>query len=116
MWMPGQPGIHDRIDDLSQREELRVRGSTGVQQKGPGGSEQEKHEGRLIADRHVLAQDVGVFVARVDLDVGIGVVLGGLRSVYPRDVKVQDGGTVGKGELALCCHIASSALERAGTT
>jgi hypothetical protein len=77
MRMTGQPAIHDRIDGPAQREELRVRGSTGVEQDGPGSPEQEKHEWRLIADRHVLTQDVGVLVASVDLDVGIGVVLGG---------------------------------------
>jgi hypothetical protein len=77
MRMTGQPAIHDRIDGPAQREELRVRGSTGVEQDGPGSPEQEKHKWRLIADRHVLTQDVSVLVASVDLDVGIGVVLGG---------------------------------------
>ena len=57
-----------------------------------------------------------MLVASVDLDVGIGVVLGGLRSVNPRDVKVQDGGTVGKADLAQNCHVASSAhFSGAGT-
>jgi hypothetical protein len=57
-----------------------------------------------------------VLVTSVDLDVGIGVVLGGLRSVNPRDVKVQDGGAVGKADLARYCHGASSAhFSGAGT-
>jgi hypothetical protein len=62
----------------AQQEELQVRGRAGVEQEGPGGSEEQEHERRLVVDRLVLAKDVGVLVAGVDLDVGIGVVLGGL--------------------------------------
>ena len=42
-----------------------------------GASEEEEHERRLVMDGHVLAQYVGVLVVGVDLEVGIGVVLGG---------------------------------------
>jgi hypothetical protein len=66
----------------------------------PESTEQQEHERRFIADRFVLAQDIGVLVAGVDLDVGIGVVLSRLRSVNPGDVKVQDSGAVGKPDLA----------------
>src|SRR5947208_2443771 len=63
VWMPGRPAVDDRIDGGAQREELRVRGSAGVQQEGPGGSEEQEHERRLVVDRLVLAKDVGVLVA-----------------------------------------------------
>ena len=116
MRVTGQPFLHDRIDGPAQRTNSRVRGSTGIEQEGPGSPEEEEHERRFVADRHVLTQDVGVLVARVDLDVGIGVVLGGFRSVNPRDVQVRDGGTVGKADLARYCHLAFSAhFSGAGT-
>jgi hypothetical protein len=72
----GQPAIHDRVNGAAQREEPRIGGGTGVEQDSPAGAEQQEHERRLVVHRLVLAQDVGVLVAGVDLDVGIGVVLG----------------------------------------
>ena len=77
LWMAVQPAVDDRIDGAAQREEPRDGGRAGVEKEGPAAPEQEEHERRFIVDRLVLAQDIGVLVASVDLDVGIGVVLGG---------------------------------------
>ena len=116
--MTRQPALDDRIDGPAQREELRARGSTGVEKEGSGAAEQQEHERRLVMDRLVLAQDVGVLVAGVDLDVGIGVVLGGLRSVNPGDVQIRDASTIGEvnlshqGTLGILVVAADPGLER----
>src|SRR5215467_9146865 len=102
MRMTGQPAADDRIDGAPQREELRARGSTGVEKEGSGAAKEQEHERRLVVDRLVLAQDIGVLVAGVDLDVGIGVVLGGLGSVNPRDVQVRNASTIGEADLSYC--------------
>jgi hypothetical protein len=74
----GQPRVGDRVNSSPQRKVFGVCRGAGVERERPGSSEQQEHERRLEVDRHVLAQDVGVLVVDMHLDIWIGVVLGGL--------------------------------------
>ena len=56
-----------------------------------------------------------MLVVSVDLDVGIGVVLGGFLSVNPRDIQARHGGTVGKLDLTRHCHPSSSVRRLSGS-
>jgi len=73
--MSREPAVDQVVDDAAQREEFGRLGRAGVDEHRPGIAEHQEHERRLVVDRLVLPQDVRVLVVRMDLDLGVGVVL-----------------------------------------
>ena len=72
--MGGQPAGQQAVHGGAQREELLLRGGAGVHQQRPVVAEQQVQERRLVVDRLVLAQDHGVVVVAVDLELRVAVV------------------------------------------
>jgi hypothetical protein len=72
--MGGQPAVEQAVHGGAQREELGIGGGAGVDQQRPVVAEQQVQERRLVVDGLVLAQDHGVLVVAVDLDLRVAVV------------------------------------------
>ena len=86
--MLGQPVGQQAVHRRPQREEPVLGGRAAVHQHRLVVSEQQVQKRRFVVHRHVLAQDHGVLVIVVDLDLRVTVVLGRRRSVDPSHIEI----------------------------
>jgi len=86
--MLGQPAGQQAVHRRPQREEPMLWGRAAVHEHRLVVPVQQVEKRRFVVHRHVLAQDHGVLVIVVDLDLRVTVVLGRRRSVDPAHVEI----------------------------